>query len=126
MKISQFIKTLTPSNCGIGGMHDVYITISRLAEPEDIFGFPPFEFDCTDKETGEKVNIMFKHEKNGEYRLSRLWNYIRNKNGKPGDEILFEVEKSSEYDIKFYIGLMKTSTKKNEANSKWKKYEFQF
>ena len=81
MKISQFIKTLTPSNCGIGGMHDVYITISRLAKPEDIFGFPPFEFDCTDKETGEKVNIMFKLEKNGEYRLSRLGNYIRNKEG---------------------------------------------
>lgn len=88
MESNKITQILTNSNCGLAGMHDVYITISKRRNPEEIFGVPPKEIMFIDIKTGNVIELRFKHEKNGEYRLSRLGSYLRLKKAKPGNEIV--------------------------------------
>lgn len=129
MRVQQFIKQLTPSNCGETEMNDVYITIAKNANPIEIFGEPPRDIKCLDRATNEILLLKFKHESNGEYRLSKLGPYIRSKKAKPGDDIYIERrDVDSQSDPLFIININKSTETLNSQiqNPKWQRYNFKF
>ncbi len=123
MKIIQYIKKLSRSNAGLTKMNDVYITIASNVNPILIFGNPPQEINFIDRETKKIWDLKFKHETNGEYRLSRLGPYVRDKKAKEGDNIYIE-KVNIDNEINFIIDI---DTNVNSAikNPGWQKYEFE-
>jgi hypothetical protein len=124
MKIIQYLKKMSPSNAGLTEMNDVYITVSKKANPILIFGDPPLDINFEDITTKEIINLKFKLENNGEYRLSKLGQYVRNKKAKEDDNIYIEKRISNGNEIKFFIDLYKTNNT-NITYPSWQKYEFQ-
>ncbi len=124
MKIIQYLKKLSPSNAGLTEMNDVYITVSKKANPILIFGDPPLDINFEDITTKEIINLKFKLENNGEYRLSKLGQYVRNKNANRDDNIYIEKRIYNGNEIKYFIDLYKTRDS-TIAYPSWQKYEFE-
>ncbi|QOD62172.1 AAA family ATPase [Polaribacter haliotis] len=99
MKIENFKKELFDSNLGTAGMHDRYITIPKKAKPELFFGKPPRAITLKDKCFGVEYKLPFKHESNGEYRLTQLGVFFDKHNAKVGDEIFVENSDSGDFSI---------------------------
>jgi len=123
MKIIQYIKKLSRSNAGLTKMNDIYITIASNINPVSIFGNPPVEIKFIDRETKKILELKFKHETNGEYRLSRLGPYVRDKNAKEGDNIYLEKIINDNNAINFIIDI-DTNVNSTNKNPGWQKYEF--
>jgi hypothetical protein len=123
MKIIQYIKKLSRSNAGLTKMNDVYITIASNVNPSSIFGNPPIEINFTDRETKKKFVLKFKNETNGEYRLSKLGPYVREKMAKEGDNIYLEKVIKNNNQIDFIIDI-DTNVYYSNKNPSWQKYEF--
>jgi hypothetical protein len=68
--------------------------------------------------------LKFKHETNGEYRLSRLGPYVREKKAKEGDNIYLEKVININNDISFIIDI-DTNISSINKNPGWQKYEFE-
>lgn len=124
MKIITYIKKLSRSNAGLAKMNDVYITIASNINPISIFGNPPQEIKFIDRETQNILELKFKHETNGEYRLSRLGPYVREKKAKEGDNIYLEKVINTNNDISFIIDI-DTNISSINKNPGWQKYEFE-
>ena len=124
MKIIQYIKKLSRSNAGLAKMNDVYITIASNINPVSIFGNPPQEIKFIDRETKNILELKFKHETNGEYRLSRLGPYVRDKKAKEGDNIYLEKIININNEINFIIDI-DTNVSSINKNPGWQKYEFE-
>ena len=125
MKIIQFIKKLSRSNAGLTKMNDVYITIATNANPISIFGIPPLDILLFDRTTNSPIDLKFKHETNGEYRLSKLGSYVRSKNAKEGDNIYIEKIIDTNNNEKFIIDI-NTNMDLSKKIPNWQKYEFKF
>lgn len=124
MKIIQYIKKLSRSNAGLTKMNDVYITIAANINPVSIFGNPPQEIKFIDRDTKNILVLKFKHETNGEYRLSRLGSYVREKKAKEGDNIYLEKVININNEISFIIDI-DTNISSINKNPGWQKYEFE-
>jgi hypothetical protein len=125
MIITQYLKKLSRSNAGLTKMNDVYITIASNANPVKIFGDPPIDIDFIDISTKQIISLKFKHESNGEYRLSKLGPYVRNKNAKEGDNIYIEKIIYDNSELKFFIDInLNVNTFLETPN--WQKYEFNY
>lgn len=125
MKVIQFIKKLSRSNAGLTRMNDVYITIASNADPTSIFGTPPLSINFVDRETKTITNLNFKHESNGEYRLSKLGPYVRAKKAKEGDNIFIEKVIDENNNINFIIDI-DTNINSYRDLPGWQKYEFNY
>lgn len=103
MKILQYIKKLTKSNCGLTNMNDSYITVFSKARPFDFFGTRNAEFflDFRDNINGSIMNARVGPQSNGEFRIYQLKNFIKNHNALPGDCIIIErIENNSQIEFK--------------------------
>ncbi|WP_309640760.1 hypothetical protein [Flavobacterium sp.] len=125
MKVTQYIKKLSRSNAGLAKMNDVYITIATNADPVSIFGDPPLSIDFVDRQTKNITNLNFKHESNGEYRLSKLGPYVRAKQAKEGDNIYLEKIIDDNNNVKFIIDI-DTNINSSRQLPSWQKYEFNY
>lgn len=113
---------MSRSNAGLTKMNDVYITITSNIYPVSIFGNPPKDIKFIDRETQKVWELKFKHESNGEYRLSKLGPYVREKNAKEGDNIYIE-KTINDDEINFIIDI-DTNVNPSIKNPGWQKYEF--
>jgi hypothetical protein len=112
----NFSKELSPSNLGIGAMHDSYITIPKKIGPDIFFGNPPKTIRFYDKKLEKHFDFPFALVPNGEYRLTKLAEYFKIYDAKPGDIIYVEKEEIKDNsEIFFSIEIKKISEKEIDA-----------
>jgi hypothetical protein len=116
MANTNFSKELSPSNLGIGAMHDSYITIPKKIGPDIFFGNPPKTIRFYDKKLEKHFDFPFALVPNGEYRLTKLAEYFKIYDAKPGDIIYVEKEEIKDNsEIFFSIEIKKISEKEIDA-----------
>ena len=107
MSQTFFVKRLFPSNLGLSGMHDKYITVPKKVDPTKFFGNPPKTVTCIDKKSGVLYNFPFSLAANGEYRLTQFSNYFDDKKATVNNEIIIEKVIYSK-SITYFIDLLRS------------------
>ena len=106
---SKIIKTLTRSNLGKAGMHDMYISITKEYQKdgtmENFFGNSEKSLDLIDEISKKTYKVNFSPAKNGEYRITKLGEYFRDKKPKVGDEIHISKADVISWKDSFYVSI---------------------
>ena len=114
---SKIIKTLTRSNLGKAGMHDMYISITKEYQKdgtmENFFGNSEKTFDFIDEISKKTYKVNFSPAINGEYRVTKLGEYFRDKRPKVGDEIHISKADIISWKDSFYVSIYS-----NESDNK--------
>lgn len=102
-----FTKVLTNSNLGLARMHDRYITVPKSqVDPEKFLGTPPFDFECTDLNSGKVYTFPFNLEGNGEFRLTQFGQFFNDNNAQVGDIVYVEKRTDALGETLYFISLV--------------------
>ena len=93
---NYYEKVLSHSSLGRTGMHDIYWPIPQKVNPESFYGNlepggPRKRIIHIDRSSGDEYKFYSAKQKNGEYRLYRVKQYLLEDNkAKPQDKIHVE------------------------------------
>ncbi|QHE51685.1 hypothetical protein [Pontibacillus sp. HMF3514] len=114
MRIISFIKQLSLTNVGRSGMNDRYFLFPQK-DDDVIKAFftrgHSEEFEVIDKETLEVYKLKVTFPKNGECRITKFGDYVRNKNLYAGDELILEKRSEGMGGIEYFIDYIRYETR---------------